>query len=43
MEKPSAWKKYGEDELKAVEKSAADYRGFISDCKTEREEYEGAF
>ena len=37
MEKPSAWKKYGEDELKAVEKSAADYRGFISDCKTERE------
>ncbi len=37
MERPNAWKKYGEDELLKLEEAAADYRRFISDCKTERE------
>ena len=37
MERPNAWKKYGEEELLKLEEAAADYRKFISDCKTERE------
>ena len=37
MERPSAWKNYGEADLEALEKAASDYRGFISRCKTERE------
>ena len=37
MERPNAWKSYGKKQLNEVEKEAGDYRGFISDCKTERE------
>ena len=37
MERPNAWKKYDEAALNAVRAVAEDYRGFISQCKTERE------
>ena len=37
MERPNAWKKYDEASLNAVRAVAEDYRGFISQCKTERE------
>lgn len=37
MERPNAWKKYGEAEVAELEKLCADYRAFISDNKTERE------
>ena len=37
MERPFAWKKYNEAEVEAVMAFAADYRAFLSQCKTERE------
>ncbi len=37
MERENAWKKYGADDLKALESLARDYIDFISDNKTERE------
>ena len=37
MERPNAWKKYGEADVAELEKLCADYRAFISDNKTERE------
>ena len=37
MERPNAWKKYQEDQLKELNAVADDYRCFISTCKTERE------
>lgn len=37
MEKKTAWEKYGEKELKAVESFADEYMEFLSHCKTERE------
>ena len=37
MERPFAWKKYTEAEVKAVMAFAAEYRDFLSRCKTERE------
>lgn len=37
MESKNAWEKYGEKELKKVDKFAEEYRKFLSECKTERE------
>ena len=37
MERPNAWKRYGEADLAELEKLCCDYRAFISDNKTERE------
>ncbi len=37
MERDVAWKKYGEDDLAAVDALASDYIDFISENKTERE------
>ena len=37
MERPNAWKRYGETDLAELEKLCCDYRAFISDNKTERE------
>ena len=37
MERPNAWKKYGEAEVAELEKLCGDYRAFISENKTERE------
>lgn len=37
MERPFAWKKYQEAEVSAVMAFAAEYREFLSRCKTERE------
>jgi len=37
MERENAWKKYDEAGKKLVFDFAEEYRGFISDCKTERE------
>ncbi len=37
MERPNAWKDYGEADLKAVQEIGADYRKMLSACKTERE------
>ena len=37
MERPNAWKKYGEADLAELEKLCGDYRTFISENKTERE------
>ena len=37
MERPFAWKKYSEDEVKEVMAFAEAYRAFLSRCKTERE------
>ena len=37
MERKNAWKSYSEEEEKKVFAFAEDYRGFLSDCKTERE------
>ncbi|MBM6785446.1 aminopeptidase [Collinsella tanakaei] len=37
MERPNAWKKYGEADLAELEKLCGEYRAFISENKTERE------
>ena len=37
MERPNAWKKYQENQVKDLNCVADDYRNFISTCKTERE------
>ena len=37
MERPNAWKKYNDDEKKAVFTFAEEYKAFLSKCKTERE------
>ena len=37
MERPNAWKNYTKTDLKKVEATAAEYRGFIDNGKTERE------
>ena len=37
MERPFAWKKYQKAEIEAVMAFAAEYRDFLSRCKTERE------
>ncbi|MBO7514523.1 MAG: aminopeptidase, partial [Lachnospiraceae bacterium] len=37
MERKSAWKRYNEEQLNDLEQFAADYKEFISECKTERE------
>ena len=37
MERPNAWKKYSDDEKKAVFTFAEEYKAFLSKCKTERE------
>ena len=37
MERPNAWKKYGETDVAELEKLCGDYRAFISENKTERE------
>lgn len=37
MENKSAWLKYGNKELKAVENFSKEYMEFLSECKTERE------
>ena len=37
MERPNAWKGYGEDQLAALNSLCEDYKTFISDNKTERE------
>lgn len=37
MKRESAWKKYDKTQLKELEKLAAEYEGFISENKTERE------
>ncbi|MBM6906476.1 aminopeptidase [Collinsella tanakaei] len=37
MERPNAWKKYGEADLAELEKLCSEYRAFISENKTERE------
>ncbi|MBR2823097.1 MAG: aminopeptidase [Clostridia bacterium] len=37
MERPNAWKDYGEEELRRVQDTAADYREMLSLHKTERE------
>ena len=37
MERPNAWKKYGEADLAELEKLCGMYRAFISENKTERE------
>ena len=37
MERPNAWKTYDEKALKALEKTAAAYRRYLDDGKTERE------
>ena len=37
MERPFAWKEYSEDDVKAVLSFGAEYRDFLSKCKTERE------
>ncbi|MBM6779773.1 aminopeptidase [Collinsella tanakaei] len=37
MERPNAWKKYGDADVAELERLCADYRAFISANKTERE------
>ena len=37
MERPNAWKTYQSDELRELEKTAAEYKDFITRGKTERE------
>ncbi len=37
MERPNAWKKYGDEELRALEEVSAGYRCFLDSGKTERE------
>ena len=37
MERPNAWKGYGEEQLAALNSLCEDYKTFISDNKTERE------
>ena len=37
MERPNAWKEYGEEELKALNETGDDYREMLSAHKTERE------
>ena len=36
MERPVAWQKYGDDEYADLERVCMEYRGFLSDGKTER-------
>ncbi|MBQ6506954.1 MAG: aminopeptidase, partial [Clostridia bacterium] len=37
MERPNAWKKYEEAELKELHSVGEDYKDLLSTCKTERE------
>ena len=37
MERETAWKKYTDTQKQELEQVCADYREFISQCKTERE------
>ena len=37
MERETAWKKYTDAQKQELEQVCADYREFISQCKTERE------
>ena len=37
MERPNAWKRYNEEQLKQLEALCGDYRKFLDEGKTERE------